>query len=323
MTATVGAMATSHVRFSLLAAVLAVPALALAGCAADAPGGEGDVVDTSEDLTSTITVPAYGSRTLHLRATATRDVTLTLDCHPPEHPDEIGPVVQVTAPSLGLTGSGPAPAGYFQAAVNVTEGTHDVTLANAGPQVACSLRLENVPEASTCRSWTSWRSANADHTHYVVGSEGAAAGWEPFPASGNHWGAWAPWNTVYERPVKRGFLLHNLEHGGLVFSYRCSGPDESSACKSAADGLVDLANALGLSRVIVTPDPTQPTMFAVRAWRWAYTAECLDAESAGAFARARIRHGREDIDADPPIPFDPTTLDVPCNDLMAAPDSCN
>ena len=35
------------------------------------------------------------------------------------------------------------------------------------------------------------------------------------------------------------------------------------------------------------------------------------------------RMGREDIDADPPIPFDPTTTEnVPCENLMAAPDSC-
>jgi hypothetical protein len=63
-------------------------------------------------------------------------------------------------------------------------------------------------------------------------------------------------------------------------------------------------------------------MFGIRAWRWAYTSDCLDPATATAFASARYRHGREDIDGNPPIPFDPTTTNVPCENLMAAPDSC-
>src|SRR5205823_692982 len=100
---------------------------------------------------------------------------------------------------------------------------------------------------------------------------------------------------VYEKPIKKGFLLHDLEHGGVVLSYKCSSASQSAACGDAAKGLVDLANHAGLSRVIVTPDPTQPEMFAVRAWRWAYSSACLDEASASAFAREHIRHGREDI----------------------------
>ena len=39
--------------------------------------------------------------------------------------------------------------------------------------------------------------------------------------------------------------------------------------------------------------------------------------------KEHFRQGREDIDADPLLPFDPTTTeDVPCENLMAAPDSC-
>lgn len=71
-----------------------------------------------------------------------------------------------------------------------------------------------------------------------------------------------------------------------------------------------------------TPDPPQPEMFAIRGWRWGYSSACLDAQSAGASARAHIRQGREDADADPPIPYDPTTTAVPCQSLMRAPDSC-
>src|SRR5205085_10907351 len=97
----------------------------------------------------------------------------------------------------------------------------------------------------------------------------------------------------------------------------------SRECKDAQDKLVAFANGAGLSRVIITPDPSQPEMFAIRGWRWLYSSACLDDASAKSFAQKHIRQGREDIDADPPIPFDPTTTNVPCQDLMAAPDSCN
>ena len=322
MAATVSLMPTRNVVIGLISGLLALPTLGLTGCAADTGEDDDAVVDTDQDLTSSIVLPAHGTKTVNLRATQTRDVVLTVDCHPPANPDDVGPVVQVTAPTLGVSASGEAPAGLFQKAGSIPAGTHSITLANEGAATSCTLRTVPVPAAATCRAWTAWRSANADHTHYPVGSEGAAAGWEPFPASGNHWGAWAPWNRIYDQPVKTGFLLHNLEHGGLVLSYKCSSADESAACTSARDSLVELANSLGTGRIIVTPDPTQPAMFAVRAWRHAYTSDCLDVQSAASFAVEHFRRGREDIDADPPIPFDPTTLNVPCNDLMAAPDSC-
>ena len=315
-------MRTRSAVLGLISALLAIPTFALAGCAADA-GDEDGVHDADQDLTSTIAIPANGTKTINIKTTATRDVALTIDCHAPADPDEVGPVVQVSSSALGISGSGPAPAGFFNHTASIPAGTHAITLTNQGSAASCSVKTVNVPTTATCRAWSSWRSANTDHTHYAVGSEGAAAGWEAFPASGNHWGAWAPWNKVYDKPVRRGFLLHNLEHGGVVLSYKCSGASESAACASARDSLVSFANSLHLSRMIVTPDPTQTTMFAVRAWRYAYTADCLDTTSAGAFAHEHIRHGREDIGDDPPIPFDPTTLNVPCNDLMAAPDSCN
>lgn len=293
-----------------------------AGCAAENAEEDDATLSADADLTSTIALPAFGQRTLTLDAATARDVTLTLDCAPPDNPDDRGPVVALEAPSLGISSGGPAPAGYFTRTGPVAEGSHTLTISNQGPAVRCQLKTLAVPSSATCREWNEWRSANTDHTHYRVGSEGAAAGWDPFPASGNHWGAWAPWNSVYDAPVKTGFVLHNLEHGGLVFSYKCASATESPACTQARDQLVALAQSLGVPRLVVTPDPSQPTMFAVRAWRWAYTADCLDERSAGAFARAHYRKGREDTDADPPIPYDPTTTNVPCQDLMSAPDSC-
>lgn len=312
-------------RVGVLLVISSISASFLGGCAANTDGDSADdgaIEAGDQDLTSTIQLPASGSKTLTLTARSSRDVVLTIDCAPPADPDSVGPVVKISSDDLGISSSDPARAGYYRRAGAIEAGSHTITLDNQGPATRCSIRTANVASGATCRAWNEWRSPNTDHTHLRVGQEAIQAGWEPFPASGNHWGAWARWTTVYDKPVKRGFLLHNLEHGGLVFSYKCSSATESAACTDARDQLIALANAFGQPRVIVTPDPTQPTMFAVRAWRYAYTSDCLDEKSATDFASAHYRHGREDADANPPIPFDPTGTNVPCQDLMAAPDSC-
>lgn len=321
MAASVSVMPT---RVAAIALFSAVSALAIGGCAADSADEAGDdgIVAADSDLTSTVTLAANAERTIMLNATSARDVTITLDCAPPAHPDDRGPVVAVKAPSLGVSGSGPAPAGYWSRTGALAAGQHALTLKNQGAAVQCRLETKAVPTGATCRARSEWRSANTDHTHYRVGEQGAAAGWDPFPASGNHWGAWAKWNTVYEKPVLTGFALHNLEHGGLVLSYKCRAPSESRECQEAQDKLVAIAQGVDGPRVIVTPDPTQPEMFAIRGWRWLYSSACLDEQSAAAFAQKHYRQGREDADSDPPLPYDPSTTNVPCQNLMAAPDSC-
>lgn len=309
-------------RFAGIIAISIVSALVV-GCAANTDEENDETLSADSDLTSTFQVAIGQTKTVRVQATTTRDVALTIDCAPPGNPDDQGPVLKVAAPTLGIDEGEPARAGYLRHTASVSSGRHEITIQNTGRIGAqCTLKTSNVPASATCRAYDEWRSPNTDHTHYPVGSEGAAAGWEPFPASGNHWGAWAMWNTVYPKAIKRGFLLHNLEHGGVVFSYKCSTQDESAACTAARDKLIAIAQTMGGPRVVITPDPTQPTMFAIRAWRYAYTSDCLDDASATTFARAHYAKGREDTDADPPIPFDPSTTDVPCEDLMSAPDSC-
>jgi len=40
------------------------------------------------------------------------------------------------------------------------------------------------------------------------------------PSSGAHYPAPANWNA-YDDPVSEGYFVHNLEHGGVVFLYKC------------------------------------------------------------------------------------------------------
>ena len=315
-------MSTS-LRISALIACAFLP-LSMVACAAESDQGTDNPDESPEmeasDLSSrTLRLAAGQTSTFTLRQSRAGDLALTVDCKPPANPDDVGPVFKLSASDLGTSPSDPPRAGYWSRTGAVTAGSHTMTFTNlAGPAV-CTIRAAAVPTAATCRSSSSFRSPNTNHTHFKVGTD-TSADWESFPASGNHWGAWAKWSSVYPKAIKRGFMLHNLEHGGLVFSYKCA-DNKSAACKDAQDKLVAIAQGIG-PRVLVTPDPTQPEMFAIRGWRYGYSSSCLDETSATKFAQAHYRQGREDADADPPIPYDPSTTNVPCEDLMAAPDSC-
>ncbi len=298
-----------------LRSLVAFAVLAATGCAVD--------TGSEEDLTTGKNLPVGKSLTLAVDRKTAGPVQITVDCSPPGDPDDVGPVISVAGADFGASKSDPARAGYWVWAGNLGAGSHALTLQNVGAITAnCKSSIKALDKSQTCTSYGIFRSPNTHHTHFYVGQD-TSTDWESLPASGNHWGAWAKWGTVYAKPVKKGFFLHNLEHGGLVLSYNCSSDKQSAACQDAAKQLASLANDFGQGRVVITPDPTQKKMFVIRSWRWAYAADCLNGDAALEFMSRHYRHGREDIDANSPIPFDPTTTNVPCQDLMAAPDSCN
>jgi hypothetical protein len=324
MGARVGAVSTS-LRICALITCAFLP-VSLVACAADtqenaANPDESPEMEASDLSSRTLRLTAGQSSTFTLHQATAGDVALTVDCKPPADPDDVGPVFKLSASSLGTSPSDPPRAGYWARTGEVPVGSHVMTFTNLGGPATCTIRAAAVPTAATCRSSLEFRSPSTDHTHVKVGVTTNQAGWEAFPTSGNHWGAWAKWTEVYPKAIQRGYLLHNLEHGGLVFSYKCAN-NSTAACKAAQDKLAAIAHEIG-PRVIVTPDPTQPEMFAIRGWRYAFSSSCLDETSATQFAHAHYRQGREDADANPPIPFDPTGTNVPCEDLMAAPDSCS
>jgi hypothetical protein len=282
-------------------------------------GDFGALSEESELRGRSLTVPSGGEKSFTFDSTGGA-VAISVDCHPPANPDSVGPVFTVDAPDLNVS-STEENAGVFGWAGDLAEGSHTVTLKSVSGTARCTVKVGHPAGSSSCGTWKSRRSPNTNHTHFEVGTN-TSSDWEDFPSSGNHWGAWSEWNKSYSRPVKRGFALHNLEHGGAVLSYKCSS-NSSSECSDAESKLQELAESMNLTRYIITPDPDQPEKFAVRTWRMMFVSSCLNTTAAKSFITANIRNGREDIDADPPIPFDPTTTNVPCQDLMAAPDSCN
>lgn len=99
------------------------------------------------------------------------------------------------------------------------------------------------------------------------------------PHSGPHYGSWADFE-VYAAPVPWGFLVHSMEHGGIVIAYNC--PSGCPVIVSALEGFVadypadPLCTAPLRHRLILVPDPTLDVPIAAAAWGHTYRATCLD-----------------------------------------------
>ena len=71
------------------------------------------------------------------------------------------------------------------------------------------------------------------------------------PAGGNHYPVWAAFQT-FSYAVPRGFWVHDLEHGAVVYSYNCTDgcPDEVAAGRAVHNDAVEGGNGM-LARTLV------------------------------------------------------------------------
>jgi hypothetical protein len=159
------------------------------------------------------------------------------------------------------------------------------------PDAPCSVTIEtpdllpgsHVPVGSQITSWTS----------------------NP-PSSGPHFPIWAGYQA-FTAPVERGYYVHNLEHGGIVFLYKCDNP---AGCPEIAAGLQQVADSLPADpicgaiaetnggvrvRTVITPDPLLDVPVAAAAWGWTYKAACLDIASLRSFAVDHYGQGTEHV----------------------------
>ena len=130
--------------------------------------------------------------------------------------------------------------------------------------------------------------------------EGTAITWSSNPpSSGAHYPTWANFQD-FAQPVDRGYLVHDLEHGAVVLSYKCEG----AACAPLLDGLHKVRDAIPTDarcdasirvRVTIVPDPLLDVPVAAAAWGWTYKADCLDLPSLTDFARSHYAQGTEDV----------------------------
>jgi Protein of unknown function (DUF3105) len=100
------------------------------------------------------------------------------------------------------------------------------------------------------------------------------------PAGGDHYPVWAAYQS-YSFAVPRGFWVHNLEHGAVVYSYNC--PDGCASEVAAVQTLIDAlpvdegCAASEPRRVLLTPDPLLGSRWGVSAWGNTLRADCVDA----------------------------------------------
>ena len=117
------------------------------------------------------------------------------------------------------------------------------------------------------------------------------------PSGGPHWPIWAAFAN-YAMPVPHEMYVHDLEHGAVVFTYRCADgcPDVVSALEGviAAFPADPLCSGEGTNaRTVLTPDPALDVPIAASAWGATYTATCLDVASLTSFAAAVYGKGPE------------------------------
>lgn len=122
------------------------------------------------------------------------------------------------------------------------------------------------------------------------------------PSSGPHYPVWAAY-TEYSAPVDRRYYVHNLEHGGVVFLYKCDDPDGGgcaaleSGVKAARDQMATdpMCDPAVRVRAVITPDPLIDTPIAVSAWGYTYKAACVDLPTLSAFVNAHYAQGPENL----------------------------
>lgn len=138
------------------------------------------------------------------------------------------------------------------------------------------------------------------------------------PSGGSHWPVWAA-HAKYTTAVPRELYSHNLEHGWIVLSYRCTDdcPLTVLALEKAFDTADDTycaAHGDPAARVLLTPDPLLKTPIAMSAWGATYTATCIDPVSMADFIAKRIGRGTEMVCGGGQMPLVVTATCLPGGD---------
>lgn len=114
------------------------------------------------------------------------------------------------------------------------------------------------------------------------------------PTGGNHHPCWASWGE-HAKPPGDERWVHNMEHGGVVFLYRC--PD---GCDAEVAALRAYGATLPEGTWVLAPEPNLPTRFGVVSWGFRLLTDCMDAEAFGAFYDLHQGHGPEATPMAPP-----------------------
>ena len=125
------------------------------------------------------------------------------------------------------------------------------------------------------------------------------------PTSGPHYPVWAAYDQDY-KDLARGYYLHDLEHGAIVYAYRCDAgcPDVEAQLDAVVKALpTDSTCASPVKqRALVVADPLLPADSTVDAVAWGvyYSAAnaCADAPTLEQFYYDHAAQGPEDLCTD-------------------------
>ena len=114
------------------------------------------------------------------------------------------------------------------------------------------------------------------------------------PTSGKHYEDWTR-SGVYDSPKDDRNLVHSLEHGYVIMSYKCSeGSSESSEdCKAHHDQLAKIYEQKGKKKLIVLPRPNLDTNFVLTSWDYIDKFNDFDKGRIEKFIDAHLNQGPE------------------------------
>lgn len=123
------------------------------------------------------------------------------------------------------------------------------------------------------------------------------------PAGGDHDGCWAAWGVHATDPGDEHWV-HNLEHGGVVFLYRCPEgcPDEVAALE---------AEVALRPTTILAPYDALPTTYAAVAWEHRLLTDCFDLDAMIGFYDLFVDQAPESVAAGPSAGCMETTPTTP------------
>lgn len=132
-----------------------------------------------------------------------------------------------------------------------------------------------------------------DTSHVEIDSDPGAYNSDP-PTSGPHYAQEAEAgfydSNIYPYPA--GYLVHNLEHGYVIFWYNCDLLDES-ACSELKIQIRSIMDELGGVKLIAYPWNSIDVPLVMTSWGRLQRLETFDAEKAKAFYRANLNRAPE------------------------------
>mgnify|MGYP001593217533 FL=1 len=114
------------------------------------------------------------------------------------------------------------------------------------------------------------------------------------PTSGPHYAeeARAGFYDSNDYTFPAGYLVHNLEHGYVIFWYNCDLLDETG-CTNLKDKIQSVMDDLGGTKLIAYPWPSLDVPLVMTSWGRLQRLETFDSEQTKAFYRANLNRAPE------------------------------